>query len=140
MSITKWKNQSGNVYAYETTARYDPVTRQSRPIKKYLGRVDPETGEIIKTTGKRGRPPKEKPAEPEAGSPEELFQSLKETKQELTLAQNRITRLESEILQLRGELAESMKREKKTAAFMRQLAQLVEQGQKLTTPEATNET
>lgn len=139
MSITKWKNQSGNVYAYETTARYDPVTKQSRPIKKYLGRVDPETGEIIKTAGKRGRPPKEKPAAPEAGSPEELSQSLKETKRELTQAQSRIARLESEILQLRNDLAESRKREKKTAALLRQLAQLVEQGKKWITPEATNE-
>ena len=58
MSIVKYKNQSGITYAYEATSQYDPTTKQSRPKRKYLGRVDPETGEIIPTTGKRGRPPK----------------------------------------------------------------------------------
>lgn len=45
-------------YAYDQTSVYDPVKKQSRPVRKYLGRVDPETGEIISTKGKRGRPPK----------------------------------------------------------------------------------
>lgn len=59
MPIVKYKNQSGVEYAYEQKSVYDPVRKQSRPVRKYLGRVDPETGEIIKTTGKRGRPPKD---------------------------------------------------------------------------------
>ena len=60
MSIVTYKNQSGVTYAYEQSSSYDAQKKQSRPIKKYLGRVDPETGEIIKTTGKRGRPSKKK--------------------------------------------------------------------------------
>ena len=60
MSIVKYKNQSGVTYAYEATSRYDPSTKSSRPVRKYLGRVDPETGEIIPTVGKRGRPRKNK--------------------------------------------------------------------------------
>lgn len=59
MSIVKYKNQSGITYAYEQTSAYDPEKKQSRPIRKYLGRVDLETGEIISTKGKRGRPPKQ---------------------------------------------------------------------------------
>lgn len=59
MSIVKYKNQSGVEYAYEQSSFYDAQHKQSRPVRKYLGRVDPETGEIIKTTGKRGRPPKD---------------------------------------------------------------------------------
>jgi hypothetical protein len=59
MAIVKYKNQSGIEYAYEQISVYDAERKQSRPVKKYLGRVDPETGEIIKTTGKRGRPPKD---------------------------------------------------------------------------------
>jgi hypothetical protein len=58
MPIVKYKNQSGVVYAYDQTSVYDPVKKQSRPVRKYLGRVDPETGEIISTAGRRGRPPK----------------------------------------------------------------------------------
>lgn len=59
MPIVKYKNQSGVTYAYEQTSVYDPEKKQSRPIRKYLGRVDPDTGEIISTKGKRGRPPKQ---------------------------------------------------------------------------------
>ena len=59
MPIVKYKNQSGVEYAYEQTSVYDAERKQSRPVRKYLGRVDLETGEIIKTTGKRGRPPKD---------------------------------------------------------------------------------
>ena len=58
MAIVKYKNQSGVTYAYESISEWDPVKKQSRPKRKYLGRVDPETGEIISTAGKRGRPKK----------------------------------------------------------------------------------
>lgn len=61
MSIVKIKNQSGITYAYEATSHYDPVKKQSRPTRKYLGRVDEETGEIIPTEGRRGRA-KKKPS------------------------------------------------------------------------------
>ena len=54
MAIVKYKNQSGVTYAYESISEWDPVKKQSRPKRKYLGRVDPETGEIISTAGKLG--------------------------------------------------------------------------------------
>ena len=59
MTIVKYKNQSGVTYAYDQTSVYDHEKKQSRPVRKYLGRVDPVTGEIISTKGKRGRPPKQ---------------------------------------------------------------------------------
>ncbi|WP_162205989.1 hypothetical protein [Schaedlerella arabinosiphila] len=43
MAIVKYKNQSGVTYAYESISEWDPVKKQSRPKRKYLGRVDPET-------------------------------------------------------------------------------------------------
>lgn len=58
MAIVKYKNQSGVTYAYESVSEWDPVKKQSRPKRKYLGRVDQETGEIVSTAGKRGRPKK----------------------------------------------------------------------------------
>lgn len=76
MPIVKYKNQSGVTYAYEQTSKYDPEKKQSRPVRKYLGRVDPETGEIISTKGKRGRPPKqegEAAAKPDGGDYEALY-------------------------------------------------------------------
>lgn len=56
MSIVKYKNKkTGVVTLYESTSHYDPVTKQSRPVRKYLGREDPATGELIPSSGKRGR-------------------------------------------------------------------------------------
>ena len=40
---------------YEFTSYYDPETKQSRHKRKYLGIEDPETGELIPSSGKRGR-------------------------------------------------------------------------------------
>lgn len=56
MSIVRYVNKkTGAVALYESTSHYDPVTKQSRPIRKYLGTEDPETGELIPSSGKRGR-------------------------------------------------------------------------------------
>ena len=80
MSIVKYKNQSGVTYAYEQTSVYDAEKKQSRPIRKYLGRVDPETGEIISTKGKRGRPPKQAAKEGGPDSPSDDYKTLYEEK------------------------------------------------------------
>ena len=55
-SIVKYTRKDGNTYAYESTARWDPRCKQSRPIRRYLGRVDPDSGEIIPSSGRPGRP------------------------------------------------------------------------------------
>lgn len=56
MSIVKYTNKkTGVVSWYESISHYDPETKQSRPVRKYLGREDPVTGELIPSSGKRGR-------------------------------------------------------------------------------------
>lgn len=56
MSIVRYVNKkTGRVALYESTSHYDPETKQSRPVRKYLGTEDPETGELIPSSGKRGR-------------------------------------------------------------------------------------
>ena len=56
MSIVRYVNKkTGVVSLYESTSYYDPETKQSRPKRKYLGTEDPETGELIPSSGKRGR-------------------------------------------------------------------------------------
>lgn len=93
MSIVKIKNQSGVTYAYEATSNWDPVKKQSRPIRKYLGRVDEETGEIIPTKGRKGRPKKETPADDYKALYNECEASLKK-------AEDRIKKLEAEKAEL----------------------------------------
>ena len=56
MSIVRYTNKkTGIVSLYESTSYYDPETKQSRPKRKYLGTEDPETGELIPSSGRRGR-------------------------------------------------------------------------------------
>ncbi len=56
MSLVRYTNKkTGVVTVYESTSHYDPVTKQSRPIRKYLGVEDPKTGKIIPSSGKPGR-------------------------------------------------------------------------------------
>lgn len=103
MSIVKYKNQSGVTYAYEQTSNWDPIKKQSRPKRKCLGRVDPETGEIIPSNGKRGRPRKEDKTTPasamKSGMPdfrilyEDALRCLDEKDRELLQARQEADRL-----------------------------------------------
>ena len=91
MSIVyTWDPRSQCTYVYEQESHYDPITKQSRPKRTYLGRLDPETGTYSKV-GKRGR--RSKSSEPisgnDAGSSESgsresaLIQENQELKKEL---------------------------------------------------------
>lgn len=53
-------HKNGTQYVYESTPHYDKDKKQSRPIRKLIGKIDPETGNIV-PTGKRGRPRKQSP-------------------------------------------------------------------------------
>ena len=66
MSVVYYKNgKTGRTYAYEVTSQtYDAEKGYSVPKRKYLGRVDPDTNEIIPSKGKRGRPRSTKPDSP----------------------------------------------------------------------------
>ena len=56
MSLVRYTNKkTGVVTVYESTSHYDPETKRSRPIRKYLGVEDPNTGKIIPSSGKPGR-------------------------------------------------------------------------------------
>lgn len=72
--------------------------KQSRPLRKYLGRVDPETGEIIQTKGKRGRPKKQTLATQEAASGDVTdYEALyRKCSSALKSAEDSIARLEQE--------------------------------------------
>jgi hypothetical protein len=58
--IKQYHKDTDTTYVYESTSYWDPEKKQARSTRKCIGRIDPETGEII-PTGKRGR---KKEAEP----------------------------------------------------------------------------
>lgn len=55
--VKHYDKKTGKTRVYESTPHYDPITKQSRPKRKYLGTLDPETGELIPSSGLRGRTP-----------------------------------------------------------------------------------
>ena len=44
--------KTGTKYAFESTSYWDKDKQQPRSKRKYLGKVDPETGKIIPSRGK----------------------------------------------------------------------------------------
>ena len=55
--VQHYDKKTGKTRVYESTPHYDPITKQSRPKRKYLGTLDPDTGELIPSSGRRGRRP-----------------------------------------------------------------------------------
>ena len=47
--IYQTNKQTGITYAYENKAYWDKEKKQSRARRKLIGKVDPNTGEIIPT-------------------------------------------------------------------------------------------
>lgn len=107
--IKQYHKDTDTTYVYESTSYWDEEKKQSRSKRRVIGKLDPETGEIV-PTGRRGRKAKNTaaaPAEEETG-----LARLNEESQarivELTLAADRkdeeISSLKQEILQLREAL------------------------------------
>lgn len=70
-TIVRHKDKkSGKIIVYESTSSYDPVLKQSRPIRKYLGTEDPVTHQFYPSSGKPGRKKKSTSAPPASTSPE----------------------------------------------------------------------
>ena len=80
MSIVRYVNKkTGSVALYESTSHYDPETKQSRPKRKYLGTEDPVTGELIPSSGKRGRKKKTDGSPEKNNKPKTDYKYLYET-------------------------------------------------------------
>lgn len=73
--------KTGIQYAYESVSYWDADKKQPRSKRKYLGRVDPETGEIIAKKAKKKKadaPEDISPASAETASPSILEEKEKE--------------------------------------------------------------
>lgn len=97
MSIVKFRKPNGVVYAYEYSSEVDPVTQKSHQVRKYLGRVDEKTGEIINTGGRRGRPAKGAPQKTPAPTTDaELVRGYQEKCEELDVVRKQLERLQAD--------------------------------------------
>ncbi len=54
--IKQYDKRSGITYAYESYSYWDPEKKMTRAKRKLIGRVNPETGEIVPTDGRNKKP------------------------------------------------------------------------------------
>ena len=109
MSIVRYTDKkTGRVVLYESTSHYDPVTKQSRPIRKYLGVEDPVTGELIPSTGKPGRKAKSESnsntVETKVTAEPDYKEIIKKLKEESIQKDKRISELEKQNAILKNHL------------------------------------
>lgn len=78
--IEHFDKRVGIKYVYESESYYDKEKHQSRSKRKLIGKIDPETGEMV-PTGKKGRPAKNTTPDNEQPDYKKLYQSsLKDLK------------------------------------------------------------
>lgn len=80
MAIVKMHDKRRDItYVYESISYWDKSVGQPRSRRKLLGRLDPETGDIV-PTGRRGRPRK---GSPQPGEADGKYKALYEEAQAL---------------------------------------------------------
>ena len=72
--IKQHDKRSGITYAYESHSYWDPEKKMTRAKRKLIGRIDPETGEIVPTDGRNRK--KKDPAVPKEKDYKKLYNKL----------------------------------------------------------------
>ena len=104
--------KTGIKYAYESISYWDKEKQQPRSKRKYIGRVDPETGEIIRKKERMAS------AEPQADDSSELADlyeeiqnredTINELREELNMANARYDALVEKVRKVRLMIAEDL--------------------------------
>ena len=91
--------KTGKTRVFESTPHYDPVTKQSRPIRRYLGTLDPETGELIPSCGRKGRTKSRKdlPTDEQNAEVARLQKAISKKDEEIIALKSEVTRLKQVI-------------------------------------------
>ena len=93
--IYQHDKRSDITYAYESKSFYDKEKKCSRAKRTLIGRVDPETGEIIPTDGRNKRT--KTAAQPASIDKDKLIERLQDENRQLKL---QVSALEKEISRL----------------------------------------
>lgn len=100
MAIVKqYHKDTDTTYVYESISYWDAEKQQSRSKRRVIGKLDPETGEII-PTGKRGR---KKQQSTETEAPTAGMTSEKETQLLIRKQQIEISTLKEQVAFLKDE-------------------------------------
>lgn len=115
--IKQYHKDTDTTYVYDSQSYWDAEKGQSRSKRKLLGKLDPETGEII-PTGQRGRKKKEQPAEDPVQMEAKVAAATagyleKIQQQELTIRQQ-----QAQIMELNKRIAQMEETISKAAAIL----------------------
>ena len=104
MSIVRAHNRERNItYVYESESYWDKEKKQPRARRRLIGKVDPETGEVV-PTGRRGRPRRDAGAGGERDGAAMAAGAADARDPEIA---SRLEEAEREVCRLRAELEES---------------------------------
>lgn len=112
--IKQYHKDTDTTYVYESVSYWDAEKQQSRSKRRVIGKLDPETGEII-PTGKRGRK-KDSAREASAGPAKnslsqgaagELQSQIRLQQIEISTLKGRVSSLEEENRRLRASLSKA---------------------------------
>ena len=98
-------------YAYESVSYWDKDKKAPRSKRRYLGRVDPETGEIIESRGNRKK--------------QEAASGMEETGQEISRLMEELGRKDAEIADLKEALQDLTSRHEETVRILREARRLL---------------
>lgn len=100
--IKQYHRDTNTTYVYESISYWDAEKGQSRSRRKCIGKIDPDTGEII-PTGKRGRKKKEPHPGTAGQEPDRVDPHYEELLKENLLFKSRITELEKKCASITAE-------------------------------------
>lgn len=105
--IRQYHKDTDTTYVYSSESYWDPEKKQSRSKRTVVGKIDPETGEIV-PTGKRGRKKKADPGSTGVGADTvsmQLPDPCEKTKRTAAAREQEILGLKSENKNLREEIS-----------------------------------
>ena len=102
---------TGAKYAYESVSYWDKDKKAPRSKRRYLGRVDPETGEIIESRRNRKK--------------QDAVSGVEEYGQDVSQLMEELRRKDAEISDLKDALRELTLRHEETARILKEIRTLV---------------
>ena len=96
--IKQHDKRSGITYVYESTSYWDKEKGMSRAKRKLIGRLNPETGEVVPTDGRNRKPKNKVGEEPDYKALYEKLLKKCESQEELIkLLKAKLVKFEEEV-------------------------------------------
>ena len=113
--IKQYHKDTDTTYVYESESYWDPELKHARSKRHCIGKIDPDTGEII-PTGKRGKKSSRKKDDVDPGEYSKLIEINEDAKKQILSLTAKVDALEKELAM----------ESKKTQALENKLQKIVE--------------